>query len=498
MENQTIFQFFHWYYPGDGSLWRHCNEQASHLSSLGFTHVWLPPAYKSAGGGMDTGYAVYDLFDLGEFDQKGSIRTKYGTKKEYLDCINSLHANNLKVIADAVLNHRMGGDETEMIPVKEVDVNDRNHIKDEEVQLEWFTKYNFPGRKGKYSTFVWDWHSFTGVSTGDNGDLKIWSIQNEYGHDWEEMIDDENGNFDYLMGADVEFRNPHVTRELKKWAKWYIKTTNVDGFRLDAVKHINHNFFRQWIPYIKKTFNKDFIFIAEYWRHDWDILDRWGKALDWECQLFDVPLHYNFHRASKENENYDLRQIFDFTLLQNVPHRTITFVDNRDSQPFQQLESYIDGWFKPSAYALILLRFDGIPCVFYPEVYGASYKEWHGENEIEINLEAFPTVQKMITARKYLNFGSQQDYFNEPNLIGWVRKGEKEKQFSGFAVVISNKDNGGIEMELGEEFAGKTFVDLTGGIEDKLQLNEQGAAMFPVNARSVSIWVNEESLIYFH
>lgn len=38
----------------------------------------------------DTGYAVYDLYDLGEFNQKGSIETKYGTKQEYIDAIKTL------------------------------------------------------------------------------------------------------------------------------------------------------------------------------------------------------------------------------------------------------------------------------------------------------------------------------------------------------------------------------------------------------------------------
>ena len=49
----------------------------------GITDVWLPPAYKAASGKQDAGYGVYDLYDLGEFDQKGSIETKYGTKDEY-------------------------------------------------------------------------------------------------------------------------------------------------------------------------------------------------------------------------------------------------------------------------------------------------------------------------------------------------------------------------------------------------------------------------------
>lgn len=39
------------------------------------------PAYKGQAGKDDVGYGVYDLYDLGEFGAKGSVPTKYGTKK---------------------------------------------------------------------------------------------------------------------------------------------------------------------------------------------------------------------------------------------------------------------------------------------------------------------------------------------------------------------------------------------------------------------------------
>lgn len=78
--NGVIMQYFHWYTPADGTLWKELEENASTLSDAGITAVWLPPAYKGVGGAEDVGYGVYDLFDLGEFEQKNSVRTKYGTR----------------------------------------------------------------------------------------------------------------------------------------------------------------------------------------------------------------------------------------------------------------------------------------------------------------------------------------------------------------------------------------------------------------------------------
>ena len=62
-----------------GKMWQRRRE---HLQWLGISDVWLPPAYKSSAGSDGVGYDVYDLFDLGEFDQKGSVKTKYGTKDQ--------------------------------------------------------------------------------------------------------------------------------------------------------------------------------------------------------------------------------------------------------------------------------------------------------------------------------------------------------------------------------------------------------------------------------
>lgn len=102
--NGTMMQYFEWYLPEDQSLWRQVAEDAPHLKALGITAVWLPPAYKGAAGKSDVGYAPYDLYDLGEFDQKNSVATKYGTVSEYCEAISALQDNGIEVYADIVLD----------------------------------------------------------------------------------------------------------------------------------------------------------------------------------------------------------------------------------------------------------------------------------------------------------------------------------------------------------------------------------------------------------
>ena len=73
-------QYFEWYLKPEDNLWKKVVSEAKFLSSIGITEIWLPPSYKGASGLYDTGYGVYDMYDLGEFDQKKTIRTKNGTK----------------------------------------------------------------------------------------------------------------------------------------------------------------------------------------------------------------------------------------------------------------------------------------------------------------------------------------------------------------------------------------------------------------------------------
>src|SRR5690349_6490116 len=144
MQNGTMMQYFHWYYPADGSLWKKVKEEAPKLASMGINAVWLPPAYKAAGGADSIGYDVYDLYDLGEFDSKGSVRTKYGTRQEYLDAIATLHEHHIQVYVDIVLNHLGGGDETEKITVLKMNPDNRTEAISEPYEIEAFTKFTYP------------------------------------------------------------------------------------------------------------------------------------------------------------------------------------------------------------------------------------------------------------------------------------------------------------------------------------------------------------------
>ena len=145
-----MMQYFEWYLPNDGFWWKRCAAKAERLALLGISEVWLPPAYKGTSQ-EDVGYGVYDMYDLGEFDQKGTVRTKYGTKEEYLAAIRAFHDAGICVFGDIVLNHRMGGDETEKVTVVTDNPENRNEQIGGEQKIRTRSRFTFPGRKGRYS-----------------------------------------------------------------------------------------------------------------------------------------------------------------------------------------------------------------------------------------------------------------------------------------------------------------------------------------------------------
>ena len=101
--------------------------------------------------------------------------------------------------------------------------------------------------------------------------------------------------------------------------------------------------------------------VGEFWKDSVDTLVAYVEGLGTQFSCFDSCLQANFKEAGEAKENYDLRKIFDNTLVQRRPIDAVTLVDNHDTQVGQSLERWVSSGFKPLAYALILLRVDGYP-----------------------------------------------------------------------------------------------------------------------------------------
>ncbi|UZJ37813.1 alpha-amylase [Prosthecochloris sp. SCSIO W1103] len=474
----TMMQTFHWYTSNDGTFWNEWAGKMDALADKGITALWLPPATKGHVGTWDVGYGVYDLFDCGEFHQKGTTRTKYGTKDEYRNCIDKAHDAGLQVYADAVLNHKMGADTTQKVNnVVVVDPHNRNNTIGNHHDRELWTCFSFPGRGNTYSSMKWEWWHFDATKEYGN----IYKLRDKQ---FETHVDRENVNYDFLMGCDLDFDHEQVCGEVHYWGKWYLDTFTPDGFRIDAVKHIRSFFFKHWLDDMRNHARKNLFAVGEYWSSDLNRLQRYIDETEGRMHLFDVPLHYNFHRASRAGSEYDMGSILNNTLVRENPLLAVTIVENHDTQPLQSLETVVEPWFKPLAYAIILLRDEGYPCIFAADYDGAHYEDkgyeiWMDSHKWMIDL--------FLDARRHYTFGNRRDYFDHRHTIGWTFQGDSDHK--SMAVVMTNAGDDTKWMETGKPHT--TYRDITGHIDETVQTNEWGWAPFKTLGGKVLVWAEE-------
>lgn len=209
---------------------------------------------------------------------------------------------------------------------------------------------------------------------------------------------------------------------------------------------------------------------------------------DEQFSLFDAPLHYNFKEAGDAGAKYDLRTLFDGTIVQQRPIDAVTLVENHDTQAGQSLASPVSLTFKPLAYAVILMRYDGYPCVFLGDLDGTQGDQASGQAPTK----PVSDLAKMIKARKYFASGEQRDYWDHPQCVGWVRTGSKEHEAQhGCAVVLCIGEDEGRKRMQTDGRPGEVWVDVLGWHTGEVTIGEDGWAEFLCPAKSCSIWASK-------
>jgi len=110
LSSQVILQGFYWDVPvnaeaKEGIWYNNLNSKIDYLKQIGITGIWCPPPSKGNWGIYDMGYGVYDHYDLGDYDQIGTVSTRFGNRKDLNKFIEHAHEKGIEVYADAVLNH---------------------------------------------------------------------------------------------------------------------------------------------------------------------------------------------------------------------------------------------------------------------------------------------------------------------------------------------------------------------------------------------------------
>ncbi len=327
----VIMQAFYWDCPKlenkEFDWWNLLKTKLPSLAATGFTALWLPPASKGANlNGMSMGYDPYDYYDLGDVDQKTSVKTWFGSKAELVSLINEAHAHKMAVYADMVLNHTNGADGQELNPIDQ--------------KTRW-TAYN-PGSK----KFRRDWASY----------------HPSYFERWDDQV------FEGM--PDLCHRNPYVYTELMEYARWMIEEIGFDGFRYDFVKG-----YGAWLisAILERLYTKNGhtnfspFGVGEYWDSAANIskwLTETNAFTDNPVTAFDFPLRDRLKQLC-DTSGFSLKTLAQkgSILTDGLPQYAVSFVENHD---IVRTNAIVND--KMLAYAFILTH-EGYPCVFWQDYY---------------------------------------------------------------------------------------------------------------------------------
>lgn len=513
----------------------------------------------------------------------GSERTKYGTLEQLQEAIDALHGvtrdasgnevatgkKSIQVYADIVINHKAGGASTEfwqavrvdkgtfeerfgngvergIIEVKSYSVfehnvrNDAFSVRGEELRpgerlpiLSWKSRHfdavdavteirqngiSFTKADGTFVTHEDEnkKYLYRFLFNGDD----ITDPPDKQDKEFDFLTRQLGRNQDYLLHSDLDYGRLDVREEMKTWGEWVTRKLDLDGFRLDAVKHISSAFIREWIGHVRANIGKDLFVVGE-------LLDENSTAPLHEYiteitvngafpqsgfTLFDFPLRKKFKDIGQEGDRIDLSGLDEGTLMAEQPSLAVTFVDNHDKQFGRDVESHVENWFKPLAYAYILLRQPGYPCLFFPDYYGSQNKTYGGGANIQPH-EAQPNgiayLQLLLALRKQFALGEER-YYDSPDVVGWVRLGGVPGAKGAMAVTLSTAFNAvrSIQMNTGRfnrrfyllgviKFTEQGYLitqfryERFGDRAEDVFTNESGEADFLVEGGTVAIWIED-------
>jgi glycosidase len=257
---EAMLQYFN-------TSWNELAQKMPELAEAGYDSIWIPPPTK-AGNGLSVGYDLFDPFDLGSKDQKGSVSTRYGTEADLIRMVETAHRFGIRVYPDNVMNHR-GFDVPGYNEFTPVDVYPGMLPEDFHLQVTQEGFYRNWSGISDYSNQNQVWllstSNLVDVAQEPNGDhyndnfganqfdrhIKIKFVRHPNNPEYYCYKPDgtyvgfgaNNGITTQMIAQNQGFYSEYVENYLNRAARWELDRIKADGFRLDAVKHVRPDFF---------------------------------------------------------------------------------------------------------------------------------------------------------------------------------------------------------------------------------------------------------------
>ena len=232
---------------------------------------------------------------------------------------------------------------------------------------------------------------------------KSWFHEKKPITNWENQQDLETGWIYDL--PDLAQENSEVEKYLLDAAKWWITETDIDGYRLDTVKHVPVSFWEKFAKNMKEA-KKDFYLLGEVWANDPNYIAQYGRAgID---GFVDYPLQDHLRTAfAKPDQTLDwLFSNWERNkAIYKDPYLMGTFVDNHDTVRFTQ-DMALNNQNPGTRWKLALTYMyttPGIPIVYYG-------------SEIALNGGADPDN------RRQMNFHTDTELIDYITKIGELRQ----------------------------------------------------------------------------
>ena len=255
---ETMVQYFN-------TGWNEIALKMPELAEAGYGAIWVPPPTKGSGG-LSVGYDMFDPFDLGSKDQRGSVSTRYGTEAEFLRLVEIAHRFGIRVYLDTIVNHRAfdvpGFNEVTPVDIYPGLVPEDFHLRitQDGFYRKWDNTRNYNDAWQVQHLGLADLVDIAqepGV-TNENFGLtegstapKIKFVRDPQHPEYYCYLPDgtyvgfgaTNGITAATLAGNPNFYGEYVQDYLNRSGRWLIDRTKADGLRLDAVKHVRADFF---------------------------------------------------------------------------------------------------------------------------------------------------------------------------------------------------------------------------------------------------------------
>jgi glycosidase len=309
-------------------------DKLDYLKELGVRGLWLMPVNASQS------YHGYDVTNYYE------VNPQYGTMEEFQTLIKEAHERDILVVMDLVLNH------TSAYHPWFVEAKSRKDSKYRDYYV-WADENTNTKEKSSINTKPW---------------VKLNVLKNDY-------------YYAVFTGSmpDLNYDNEQVRQKAKDIAKFYLNM-GIDGFRLDASKHIfdketdkNVTWWQEFNKYVKAE-NPNAVLVGEVWDKS-EVIAEYMKSLD-TCFNFDAS--ESILNALFKNElgglSGKLQKIYD-QYSENNSFVDSPFLSNHDTirvmTRLQNVENINeDVTEKAKKAGAILLTLPGTPYIYYGEETG--------------------------------------------------------------------------------------------------------------------------------